>query len=716
TGWGYTVVPTAVTSLPVGEAISVTFVITGGSPGYVDTSDLTAVSAADPALSHTVTAVTRIEQTAGVLLEPSQSDSGLPDQTLVYTHQLTNTGDGPDSFGLSVTAQLPEPWAVTLVPTQTGSLLPGQSIPVTVTVQVPADALSGTVHQAVVTAVSAYDPTVTDTVTDTTTVLPTYGLLIEPAAAERVVPPGALATYTHTVRHLGNYSDTITIDTAGFGPAWVVSPTRVTLDLPPFGTDILAVSLDVPTGTTGLTHTMFITATSGVSTAVQATAVNTTTVQTVLGVILQPDRALSVLAGQTAVYSHTLTNSGNVADSFALASNSSQGWVVTVVPTATGMLAPNQTMPVTVTVAVPAGTAVGTIDTALITATSQLDTAVTDTVTDTTTVIDDVVGAGVILQPDRASLILPGQTAVYNHTLTNVGDSTDSFDLTFTSSEGWQVNITPNSSGPLAPNETLNVTVAVISPPNVTVGTVDTTVITATSSNDTAVSDTATDTTRIIGQTGGADVDISPNNSASSLPDQTVFYYHMVRNDGDANDTFDLSAVSSEGWPVSLSHTSVSLAPNGQQQIEVQVTVPATATVGTVDVTTVTARSTADSNVSDTATNTTTVTDNVVVDLSLEPDNAADGTPGQAVLYNHTLTNLGNQTDTFSLATISSNGWVVAVSPLTVSLEAGQQAVVTVTVDVPTTAVAGTTDNTTVVAISGNDSRVQDTALNTTTI
>ena len=81
---------------------------------------------------------------------------------------------------------------------------------------------------------------------------------------------------------------------------------------------------------------------------------------------------------------HSLENTGNAADTFALSHDSSQGWTVTYdSPVA---LDPGEQTTVVVSVTVPAGALSSTVDSTTITATSQADPAVSDTATDTTTI------------------------------------------------------------------------------------------------------------------------------------------------------------------------------------------------------------------------------------------------------------------------------------------------------------------------------------------
>jgi hypothetical protein len=100
------------------------------------------------------------------------------------------------------------------------------------------------------------------------------------------------------------------------------------------------------------------------------------------GVELAPDRAGSANPGSVITYTHILTNTGNGSDTFHLTHHSSQGWAVEYdTPVTVGRW---QTVPITISVTVPAGVISGTLDTTVITATSQTDPNVSASVTDTT--------------------------------------------------------------------------------------------------------------------------------------------------------------------------------------------------------------------------------------------------------------------------------------------------------------------------------------------
>ncbi len=103
---------------------------------------------------------------------------------------------------------------------------------------------------------------------------------------------------------------------------------------------------------------------------------------------------------------------------------------------------------------------------------------------------------GVQLTPDGTATVLPGEVVTYTHMLVNSGSITETFDLSYLSSEGW----TPAFSGPvtLGPGASLEVVVVLSVPTDTISGTVDTLTLTATSQTDASVTASATDTTTVL--------------------------------------------------------------------------------------------------------------------------------------------------------------------------------------------------------------------------
>jgi hypothetical protein len=101
------------------------------------------------------------------------------------------------------------------------------------------------------------------------------------------------------------------------------------------------------------------------------------------GVELDPDGALTDLAGATVTYTLYITNTGNAADTFDLAATGNS-WTTTLSDSSVSLNVGESTM-VWVTVEIPTGVADGDMDVATVTATSAGDSGVSASATLTTT-------------------------------------------------------------------------------------------------------------------------------------------------------------------------------------------------------------------------------------------------------------------------------------------------------------------------------------------
>lgn len=109
----------------------------------------------------------------------------------------------------------------------------------------------------------------------------------------------------------------------------------------------------------------------------------------------------------------------------------------------------------------------------------------------------------------------------------------------------------------------------------------------------------------------------------------------------------------------------------------------------------------------------TTILNQVGVELAA--DSAQNGDPGEMVVYQHTLTNTGNQDDTFGFEALSSQGWEVT-TPGPVTLGPGLSTTVPVTVTIPAGTLAGVQDATTFTARSQTASSYTAEVTDTTTV
>ena len=313
-------------------------------------------------------------------------------------------------------------------------------------------------------------------------------------------------------------------------------------------------------------------------------------------VSLTPDNAGTSVANSWVTYTHTIRNSGNVADTFDLSGASSNGWATQVTdaggtPITSVSLAASESATIRYKVFIPAGTSDTTRDSAVLTATSRGDRTVSDSVTDVTAV------GPLTIFPNRTGTMAPGQTIEYRFTVTNSTGLADTFDLTTLSSLGFPNTLTsaggaPISAVALSSGESTTVVLRVSVPVNAAFGAQDVTWLIATSRTSSSINALATATTRVM--TG---LDISPNRTAEAGAGSTVTYAHTVTNSWPTSRTVTLSTTDSRGWPVVVYDsdgitpiTSVVVGPNGDTRtVFVRVFVPGTAAAGASDTTTITA-------------------------------------------------------------------------------------------------------------------------------
>ncbi len=407
------------------------------------------------------------------------------------------------------------------------------------------------------------------------------------------------------------------------------------------------------------------------------------------GADLQSGQSVVALPGEIVTFSLTLTNQGNLADTFALdLPINTLGWNVSLQPAQVG-LAAGESAAIQVLVEVPAAALGGLVADLTVRAVSAVDPAII-AVAALQVEVADV--AGLALTPDNSASAQPGETLVFHHTLSNAGNFTDTVSLSASSDQGWTVLVQP-ASAPIPLGASIPVTVTVNVPEGAQAGILDSTTLTAQSSAaNGATSATAQDQTTVLHVPG---LSLGPDHTAGVLEGTQVIYEHRLENTGNGPDTFNLSLASSQGWAAALEANSVALAAGEAVTVAVTLDIPAGA-AGLVDLTTLTAVSTADGSLSASAADATAAQapQPPGAVLSLLPDNASLALPGETAVYTHTLTNLSSFTVTAVLGVASGQGWPAWVQPAALLLAPGASVVAEVSVWVPESAAAGTVDET----------------------
>lgn len=278
--------------------------------------------------------------------------------------------------------------------------------------------------------------------------------------------------------------------------------------------------------------------------------------------------------------------------------------------------------------------------------------------------------AGIRIEPDLSQTAYPGQTISFTHTVSNDESFPDVINVTVSSPLGWQISlfkgdgVTPlvdsNNDGipdigSVPGGSSTNLILKVSIPSSAVGGTVSNITVTVQSAS-TSASDQARDTITVASYQG---LSITPDNSGTAKPGQSIVYQHQVKNNESFQDTIELIPTSSRGWTVVLldedgnplldtnGSGSIDTGPIGAgavKNIKLRLILPQDASPGTTDTLTLLARS-ATTSLSDTATDVTTVIepDKPKIEVTKSADRS-EAKPGDLVTYTITYRNTGTAT------------------------------------------------------------------------
>lgn len=587
-------------------------------------------------------AITLVQQVAAfTLTTDGQARFAPPGGQIVYAHTIRNTGNGTDTFTLSVVnAPSGDNFdlnSLALFADANGDGLPDNSTPITTSGALPAGGVfqfvavgivpgSATAPQTALirvlaTGTATATPAATQTNLDTTTVTADAVVAVTKSISASGGAPGT-----------GPYTITLLYNNTG-------NNTATNLDL----FDVLPTGMEYVAGS-GRWSVLGATPLTDASADTQGTAPDTITY----------DWNISLAGRVTARISRVQPGqSGTLTFQVNIATNASSGAINN---TATYGYDPGTGTPV--------GPFTGN------TVTFNVNTVANLTLTGQTV-------------PNAPA----GSIVSFTNVVRNTGNATDTFDITLVNSNFpagttftlYQsdgntplVDSTGNGipdTGPLATNATYNVVVKASLPPGASGSGVNYTVLkTATSRNNPAVSQTTAD---VLQNVGAATVDLS-NGAAGGAgagpeatavvtntvnPGATTRFTLFVTNTSVLADTYGLSASTDgsfgsitlpPGWVVTFRDTSEAIIsssgtvnPGSARQIYADVTIPAGNGPGTTDIffRTVSPTTSATDRLHD------AVTVNTIRSLTLAPNNNGQVFPGGTVTYSHFLVNNGNVTE-----------------------------------------------------------------------
>ncbi len=416
--------------------------------------------------------------------------------TVDFVNTVQNDGNAVDEINITLNpaSTIPGGWSVQFFRSDgvtpladtgadgipdVGLVNPGATRDFIVRIIIPGAAAAGGPYLAVVEAISANNPAVSNLTTDEIT-------QVNPAAVDignydgvpgtNNVPvnqnadPGVDVDFALDVINTGGSIDSYSLSSAVPG-GWTVTFYEDTngngvLDVPELtpiasigpvaagGEVNIIARVSVPGGEApGVNNTTFR-ATSQNNPAIFDEIANTVTVNTAASVTIVPDRNGTATAGGTIRYTHTVTNTGNVSDTFLLSFVSSNGWGYSFFdllnnPIASVILNPGVSEDVVVQVSIPGGVPIGTVETGTITVTGQA-TAATDNAIDVTT----IVAGNLVLTKSviPAGNQLPGTELTYRTDYSNVGTAGLTTIVLYDAIPAWtQYRVGSASVGTLAP-------------------------------------------------------------------------------------------------------------------------------------------------------------------------------------------------------------------------------------------------------------------------
>jgi len=414
--------------------------------------------------------------------------------TVDFINTVRNDGNAPDEINIVLdgASTIPGGWTVQFIQSDgvtplgtggdgipdVGTLNPGATRNFIVRIMIPGTAAAGGPYNAVVRAASTNDPTESNLTTDEITQVVPASIDIgnydgapgtNNAPVNQNADPGTNVDFALDVINTGGSGDSYGLS-ATFPAGWTVTYYVDTngngvLDVPeltpiasigpvPAGGEVHAIArVAIPAGEVPGINNVTFRATSAGNPVVFDEITDTVTINTDASVTIAPDRSGTGTAGGTVRYSHTVTNTGNVDDTFMLSALSSNGWSYAFFdlannPIVSVTLVAGASQGVIVQLSMPGGVPMGTVETGTITVTGNA-TAATDSAVDVTTIVAGNLVLTKSVNP--AGNQAPGTVLVYRTDYSNVGTADLTAVVIYDAIPAWtQYRVTSASNGTLA--------------------------------------------------------------------------------------------------------------------------------------------------------------------------------------------------------------------------------------------------------------------------
>jgi len=371
--------------------------------------------------------------------------AGVSPSTLNYTVTVINTGTTWDNYALSIDNT--QPWTHSLENTKL-YVPAGENRTTTLSVSIPSGTASCTWDYMTVTATSSEDPTIKDNATCGAHSLGALEFVF--ISPKSQFGENENVYFYITVKNTSDNTDNFilaieNIDNAEWPVAFenIITPDNRVENVPPGENKVVKLTVTIPDNAIlGFGNEIWVKATSQADNT-KSDNDNCAAYAGVFGVqvSISPGES-SGMTGTTVTFTVTVSNTGNIADTYNIIARSGLGWSAsTDVSSLTIPVSENRTT--TLRVTIPDGATHCTRDTVTVTARSITD-MVENSASCTVHAVKIIRGVSVSISPS-SQVGMPDVTLSYTVTVTNTGEATDNFDLRISGGAGWSPGISPSS-------------------------------------------------------------------------------------------------------------------------------------------------------------------------------------------------------------------------------------------------------------------------------
>lgn len=675
-------------TVPASGSRTVTITVVPPSNATAGTYQTTVkATSSDGTTNDQTTFIIIISKVYGLSLSSSDvSKYVTPNVPAYYNLSVTNTGNTGDNAIISI-VNAPSGW--TVLPTSNPvSLAPGETKSFQVLVTAPNTVLAGTQVQISVNATSNGNGSIVRTLSINAVVNQVYDPRVTPRTNNQVIAPGSSGTFKINVTNNGNGNDTVDMSITGVptGQGWVYNFNPVSVSLTPGQTKTVDLTFTLGSKAAYGDNQITVVGTShGTAKAGSSTVVVSVSQYYNLAMVPVGASTLRIDPGGSVDFTFSVTNTGNGPDDFTFTAMRLDGsWVSYFSKTTIYNLPANGTDSTLLTVEVPSTTNSGTyrFD---VKAASGGGSSVSRTVFNLTIIVNQLYS--VALASGSQYYSGAPQTGVsVDLTVTNDGSGKDNFTMSAPGTYSSWVSFNRTLVG-LNPGASGTVGATVTAPTNTAAGDYTIT-FRATSKGRTTVYDEVIITFTVTKVYKPKLTAVEP--TIHKKPTESAVFTVQLKNEGNAPDTIKVNFSSNPRSLAShsLSSPFVTLGAGQTRTFTVTVTVPSGEPVGNLRFVLLS-----------TSENLTTATSTLALTVIVDPvrgvnlfsyDATARAEPTDSDTVELRVENTGNGQDTFRLRATGPYYTWVSFQMTTVTVAAGGEMVVNMTVTLPDSDVIST--------------------------